>query len=136
MAQKKDEGLNGNEKIEQAVCQLQQEPTQEQLAHTLTVIRRRMRENGQVVVAVEAVAKEQNLQLATVRTEDGRRWFAAFTSFEEEMKGGGAVKSTFLADIQQLFETTREADVAGVILNPWNRRLALDQTLLAVVLGI
>ena len=44
MAQKKDEGLNGNEKIEQAVCQLQQEPTQEQLAHTLTVIRRRMRE--------------------------------------------------------------------------------------------
>lgn len=40
MAQKKDEGLNGNEKIEQAVCQLQQEPTQEQLAHTLTVIRR------------------------------------------------------------------------------------------------
>mgnify|MGYP000346837012 CR=1 FL=1 len=30
MAQKKDEGLNGNEKIEQAVCQLQQEPTQEQ----------------------------------------------------------------------------------------------------------
>lgn len=51
MAQKKDEGLNGNEKIEQAVYQLQQEPTQEQLAHTLTVIRRRMRENGQVVVA-------------------------------------------------------------------------------------
>ena len=35
MAQKKDEGLNGNEKIEQAVYQLQQEPTQEQLAHTL-----------------------------------------------------------------------------------------------------
>ena len=32
MAQKKDEGLNGNEKIEQAVAALQQEPTQEQLA--------------------------------------------------------------------------------------------------------
>ena len=27
MAQRKDEGLNGNEKIEQAVYQLQQEPT-------------------------------------------------------------------------------------------------------------
>ena len=25
MAQKKDEGLNGNEKIEQAICQLQQD---------------------------------------------------------------------------------------------------------------
>lgn len=129
-------GLQGNDKIEEAIRELREAPSDEQLAHTLTLLRRRMRENGQVVVAVEAVAKEQNLQLATVRTEDGRRWFAAFTSFEEEMKGGGAVKSTFLADIQQLFEVAREADVAGVILNPWNRRLALDQTLLAVVLGI
>lgn len=63
MAQKKDEGLNGNEKIEQAVYQLQQEPTQEQLAHTLTVIRRRMRENGQVVVAVEPNPASEQMQL-------------------------------------------------------------------------
>ena len=39
-----DEGLKGNEKIEEAIQALQQESTQEQLAHTLTVIRRRMRE--------------------------------------------------------------------------------------------
>ena len=44
--QPRDEGLEGNEKIEQAVAALQQETTQEQLAHTLTVIRRRMREGG------------------------------------------------------------------------------------------
>ena len=68
MAQKKDEGLNGNEKIEQAVCQLQQEPTQEQLAHTLTVIRRRMRENGQVVVAVEPNPASEQMQLRALRT--------------------------------------------------------------------
>ena len=36
MNQPRDKGLNGNEKIEQAVAALQQEPTQEQLAHTLT----------------------------------------------------------------------------------------------------
>ena len=71
MAQKKDEGLNGNEKIEQAVCQLQQEPTQEQLAHTLTVIRRRMRENGQVVVAVEPNPASEQMQLRALRTADG-----------------------------------------------------------------
>ena len=34
MNQPRDKGLNGNEKIEQAVAALQQEPTQEQLAHT------------------------------------------------------------------------------------------------------
>ena len=55
MAKEKiDEGLIGNEKIEQAIAGLQQEATPEQLAHTLTVIRRRMQEGGQVIVAVEA----------------------------------------------------------------------------------
>ena len=38
-----DEGLQGNETIEEAILVLQQEPTEEMLAHTLTVIRRRAR---------------------------------------------------------------------------------------------
>ena len=41
---KTDEGLLGNEKIEDAIAALQQQPTQELLAHALTVVRRRMRE--------------------------------------------------------------------------------------------
>ena len=49
----KDNELQGNEKIEEAIAALQQEPTQEMLAHTLTVIRRRMQEKGQFVIAVE-----------------------------------------------------------------------------------
>ena len=36
-----DEGLIGNEKIEQAILALQQEPTPELLAHALTMVRRR-----------------------------------------------------------------------------------------------
>ena len=36
---KTDKGLLGNEKIEEAVAALQQETTQEMLAHTLTVSR-------------------------------------------------------------------------------------------------
>lgn len=39
-----DEGLKGNERIEDVIFALQKEATQEQLAHTLTVIRRRMKE--------------------------------------------------------------------------------------------
>ena len=50
----RDEGLRGNEKIEEAIAGLQQEPTQEMLAHALTVVRRRMKENGQLIVAVRA----------------------------------------------------------------------------------
>ena len=40
---KADEGLQGNDKIEKAIAGLQKETTQEMLAHTLTVIRRRMK---------------------------------------------------------------------------------------------
>ena len=136
MAQKKDEGLNGNEKIEQAVCQLQQEPTQEQLAHTLTVIRRRMRENGQVVVAVEPNPAGEQMQLRALRTADGASWWYAFTSFDEELKGSGSVMSTFLTDTRQLFEAAlKTEEIKGVILNPWNRTIQLDKTLLRIIKG-
>ena len=62
-----DETLQGNEKIEEAVAALQQEPTQEQLAHTLTVLRRRIREGGQLIVAVEPAAAGVPLNLKTQR---------------------------------------------------------------------
>ena len=53
-----DKGLSGNEKIEEAIAALQEEPSQELLAHTLTVIRRRMQEDGQLILAVEPPAGE------------------------------------------------------------------------------
>ena len=46
MAISQDETLKGNEKIEEAILGLQEETSQEMLAHVLTVIRRRMNENG------------------------------------------------------------------------------------------
>lgn len=48
-----DEGLQDNEQIEQAILALQQQPSQEMLAHALTVLRRRMLAHGQLIVAVE-----------------------------------------------------------------------------------
>lgn len=45
-----DKRPSGNEKIEQAIEALQQEATQELLAHALTVIRRRMKEDGQFIL--------------------------------------------------------------------------------------
>ena len=98
-----DEGLQGNEKIETAIAALQQEATEEMLAHTLTVIRRRMRENGQLIVAVEPPEGNAQVKIQAVKTEDGAQWWTVFTSFEEEVKGSGSVMSTFLADMHQLF---------------------------------
>ncbi|GAA6377758.1 hypothetical protein I230019B6_31190 [Firmicutes bacterium i23-0019-B6] len=133
---KVDEGLQGNEKIEEAILGLQTESTQEMLAHTLTVIRRRMKEKGQVILAVEPPKGLEQIQIQAVQTSDGQNWWTAFTSFEEELKGGDSVKSTFLTDIDKLFETVLQVEkIQGIILNPWNRTIMLDKNLIRVILG-
>ena len=130
-----DEGLRGNEKIEMAILALQQEPTGEMLAHTLTVVRRRMRESGQLILALDAPAGDA-MQVQAIQTKDGQRWWVAFTGFEEELKGSGSVMSTFLTDIEQLLRKALQEDgISGVILNPWQRTLMLDKTLIQIIRG-
>lgn len=131
-----DEGLQGNEKIEEAIAGLQQEATQEMLAHTLTVIRRRMKEKGQLILAVEAPSGDEQLKIGTVKTADGKIWWAAFTSFEEELKGGNSVQSTFLTDMEQLFTSALTVkEIEGIIINPWNRTIMLNKNLINIILG-
>ena len=133
---KVDEGLQGNEKIEDAILGLHKESTKEMLAHTLSVIRRRMKEKGQVILAVEPPKGLEQIQIQAVQTSDGQSWWTAFTSFEEELKGGDSVKSTFLTDIDKLFETVLQVEgIQGIILNPWNRTIILDKNLIRVILG-
>ena len=134
---KTDKGLLGNEKIEEAIAALQQEPTQEMLAHTLTVIRRRMQEKGQFVIAVEPPTGDNQLKLQAITTDDGKVWWMAFTSFDEELKGSNSVMSTFMTDIKQLFTSALQADaISGIILNPWNRTIMLDKNLIQITLGL
>ena len=129
-----EEALQGNEIIEQAIAALQQSATPELLAHALTAIRRRIRENGQFVVAVEPGPATQ-MSLKTVQTPDGRAWWYAFTSFEEEMQGAEQVQSTFMADIGKLLETALTVpEIEGIILNPWHRTLMLYKTLIQIIL--
>ena len=88
----KDDGLIGNEQIEEAIAALQKKPSEELLAHALTVVRSRMREKGQVILAVD-MPQEQTanptapMQIQAVKTGDGRAWWVAFTSFDEELRG-------------------------------------------------
>ena len=132
----KDEGLKDNIKIENAIAALQQESTQEMLAHTLTVIRRRMKEKGRLIIAVEPPKADGNLNIQAIKTDDGRMWWMAFTSFDEELKGSGSVMSTFMADIEKMFESAINAEgIEGIIINPWNRTIMLDKELIRIVLG-
>ena len=131
-----DKGLQGNVTIEEAILALQEQTSQEMLAHALTVVRRRMKEGGQLIVAVDPPKVSGQMEVQILKTQDGRTWWAAFTSFEEEMKGSGAVMSTFMADIRQLFEAAASEEmICGIIINPWNRTLMLNKALIRIVLG-
>ena len=102
----------------------------------LTVIRRRMREKGQFILSVEPPTGDNQLRIGTVKTGDGKVWWAAFTGFEEELKGGGGIQSTFLTDIDQLFNSALQVnEIEGIILNPWNRTIMLDKNLINIILG-
>ena len=95
-----------------------------------------MRENGQVIIAVEPNEAAGQMKLQAVKTSDGKNWWAVFTSFDEELKGDKSVMSTFMTDIGKLLEAAlSEEEISGVIINPWNRTLMLDKTLIRIVLG-
>ena len=132
----KDEKLQGNEKIETAIEGLKKEPTQEMLAHALTVIRRRMKEDAELIVAVDPALEGSQLNVHVLRLEDDSSWWMAFTSFEEEIKGANKVMSTFMGNMRQMFDAVLKTEgVDGIIVNPWNRTLMLDKTLIRIILG-
>ena len=133
---KVDKGLQGNEKIEEAIAILQSQSTPELLAHTLTVIRRRMKEQGQLIIAVEPSPLSNEMNVQAVKTSDGKNWWVAFTGFDEELKGGDSVKSTFLTDMDKLFQSALTVDeIESVIINPWNRTIMLNKRLISIILG-
>ena len=133
---KVDKGLQGNEKIEEAIATLQSQSTPELLAHALTVIRRRMKEQGQLIIAVEPSPLSNEMNVQAVKTSDGKNWWVAFTGFDEELKGGDSVKSTFLTDMDKLFQSALTVDeIERVIINPWNRTIMLNKRLISIILG-
>lgn len=134
MSNIKDENLKGNERIEEDIVELQKNPSDEMLAVALTSFRKRMNEGGHMVVAVD-VAMGESYQVRTI-TLDNQKWMVAFTSFDEELKGSESVMSTFTAPIKQIFEMALgEEDLAGVMVNPWDKAIRLNKNLIHIIIG-
>ena len=46
------------------------------------------------------------------------------------------VQSTFLVDMDKLFDAALAVpEISGIILNPWNRTIQLDKTLIRIIKG-
>jgi len=131
----KDESLVGNEVIEENIKALKENFTDENLSVVLTTIRKRIIDRGQFVVAVDATSGTENLSLKTANL-NGKKWFVAYTSFDEEMKGNLSVMSGFLADIGQIFDMAlKTGEVEGLLLNPYGNMLTLNKQIIEVVKG-
>ena len=51
-------------------------------------------------------------------------------------KGAEPVQSTFLVDMEKLFDAALAVpEISGIILNPWNRTIQLDKTLIRIIKG-
>lgn len=132
----KDKNLRGNDSIEKSIIELKKSMTDENLTHTLSLLRKRMKENGHFVVAVK-VAANGNMELRTVKTADGKEWFAVYTSFEEQNQGGDNIKSAFTAEMAQIFHICLQTtNVEGLLLNPWNLSLKMDKSIISLVMGL
>lgn len=131
----KDEALIGNEKIEEYISLLAKEPSDEVLAVLLSLIRKRMKEKGQLVVSVEPIA-DGSLQLKAREIKGKGKWFVAFTSFDQQIMGSDKVMSTFKAEIGQLFQVVLASEeIQGVVINPWDKPLLLDRNLITLIRG-
>ena len=97
--------------MEQAILSLQQNPTQEMLAHALTVCTQTDAGSWTAYRGRGAAGRKiSRCACKAIQTDDGKKWWAAFTSFDEELKGGGSVMSTFLTDMEKLFVSALSVD--------------------------
>lgn len=138
-----DPGLKGNNQIKEAIAVFHQNPNDEGLAFVLTKVRKRMKDGGELVVGVElyqdpfpVAEEEKKLQVQTVISRDGKKWFAVYTSFEEQRKGGEEINSTFLTPISKVLAFALEAEgVEGLMINPWGKTFGLTKRMAEIVLG-
>ena len=133
--QEKDEGLKGNEWLEDCIRDLQEKPSVETLSVALTAVRKRMQAGGQFIVAVDA-SMGQQLQIQAMEIENGEKWIPVYSGFEEQMKSRQQVMSTFMADIRGILDMAlAEPSLNGVLLNPYGRTLRLDKDLIRLIKG-
>ncbi len=132
---KTDKCLIGNKRIEDAISEMYDNMSDEKLAKVFTVIRERIAEEGHLVVAVKAGANGV-IELRPVKTSDGKQWFAAFTSFDEQMKMKSGVMSQFTVEIAKLFDMVLQSEeIDGIMINPWDKAIKLDKNMIRLIAG-
>ncbi len=122
-----DPFLEGNEIIEDAIRAYCANSTKETLVGVLEAVRTRMHADGHFMVPV-VWEDEENCNLRTITTKDGKAWLVGFTSPEEYEKGPESqIISNF---IDEMLKACKDAGAAGMIINPWGESLLMSNELI------
>lgn len=130
--------LDGNISIEKAISKYYRAQNQNTLTAVLEAIRQRMHEDGHFLVPVVPEADENaseenaNFHLQYLHVNDAN-WIVAFTSVAEYEKGEkSATVSDFIDSIlKQCVDD--DADVAGVVINPWGQSMLVPKNLIQAI---
>lgn len=119
----KNNFLDGNERIKDAICTFRAEPNGDTYKEIFQQMCERMTADGHFLIPVWIPEEEQDSEnpsfnLHQLQTDDGDIWLVAFTDEEELQKGQETgIVSNF---IDQFFDFVfLSPHVEGFILNPW-----------------
>lgn len=147
-----DDFLSGNKIIEEAIDKMYKEPSRKNLIGVLESIRKRMHEDGQFMIPVippQAMLdlvdpehikagdtiqpnEDMHFKLQHIRTQDGKKWLAVFTSQDEYEKGESS--SIIQNFIDGMLKGCKDMDEPGIIINPWGNSFKLTKKLINAIL--
>lgn len=127
-----DKFLIGNEMIEQAIHTFNQDNADVNYFNVFEAIRRRMNEDGHLILPVE-YEKNGNMNWLSIQGANDGAALAAFTSEEEAEKGQ---KSDLISHhIEAVFLSAINTGADGILLNPWGECVFLSMEDLEKILA-
>ncbi len=131
--------LKGNERLEDAIHILTENPDNEHMIAVLDIIQERMEEGGHFLIPVERVVEEAvdendtpTYKLRTLTMEDGDEVLVAFT--REDQSRHSMTTQIISNYIQPFLEMASQTDKAsGLVINPWGESVYIPRELLQML---
>ncbi len=147
-----EDPLRGNEIIEDAILDYDEDPTKENLAELLSVVKERMDERGNFLIPVEfpedfmakfdpskvkvgdtiRLDEDVHIVMRKVQNRDGKVFMVAFTS-DAEMEKGERTSVVSQPIEGFLYHVMNMQSADGAVINPWDKPFVFDKQLLGIL---
>jgi hypothetical protein len=123
--------LEGNRLFEQSIEEFVRKPSENTYLAVLDVLRMRMNQDGQLLVAVGETGENGLAEWRTVNC-DGRTAFVAFTNLTEADKSGA---SDFAGEYIEYLLREAASHADGIVVNNWGKSFFLASNIIDLVLA-